>query len=77
MKRIIVLAALVLTTTSAAADPLPVTKTSGTCPGGYASGASYCSPGSSHWPRAIVKVGACPSGWSDVGTYCVEVSRSC
>jgi hypothetical protein len=65
---------LLLAATVADAEPLPVPKT-GTCPSGYASGGSYCTPTSDRAPRAIPKVGVCPGNWSSSGAYCVEPPR--
>jgi hypothetical protein len=73
MKTVVITLAL-LTAIAAAAEPLPVPKT-GTCPSGYASSGSYCTPTSDRAPRAIPKVGICPGNWSSSGSYCVEPPR--
>jgi hypothetical protein len=72
MRTIVAVFGLLLAATVTSAEPLPVVK-QGTCPSGYASGGSYCTPVSPQSPRAIVKAGPCPSGWADNGNFCVEV----
>lgn len=42
----------------------------GSCPSGFSSSGSYCSP-SSNARFVVVKVGNCPSGYSTSGNYCL------
>jgi hypothetical protein len=71
MTIICALIAVLLAATAAVAQPLPVPKT-GSCPAGYASGASYCSPMQGTRRDAIPKVGQCPSGFMQSGNYCLR-----
>ena len=64
-------ALLVLLTTVAVAEPLPVAK-SGQCPASYRESGGYCVP-TSGAPAAIPKLGVCPSGWASEASYCVQV----
>jgi hypothetical protein len=64
---------LLLAATTAAAQPMPLPKTSGPCPSSHRDSGSYCVPVSDRAPRAIPKVGVCPSGWADNGRFCTEL----
>lgn len=55
-------------------EPTAVPKV-GSCPSGYASGATYCTPMSGTTQTAIVKVGSCPSNWTTSGAYCLSPPR--
>jgi hypothetical protein len=66
---------LVVSLTTAAAEPLPLVK-QGQCPSGYRESGGYCAPTSPRAPAAIPKgAGQCPSGWMQSGAYCVEMRR--
>ena len=70
----ICVALMLLASTAAAAEPLPVRKV-GPCPAGYASGASYCAPMRGTRRDAIVKVRQCPPNWITSGLYCLSPER--
>ncbi|MDB5177581.1 MAG: hypothetical protein JWN75_1249 [Candidatus Saccharibacteria bacterium] len=48
----------------------------GQCPGGYRSGAVYCSPEDRTTRICVPKVGQCPSGYVQSGNFCCEGVRS-
>jgi hypothetical protein len=62
---------LLLPTIGSAQQPVPKI---GSCPSGYASSASYCTPMNDRSPAAIVKQGQCPSNWMTSGAYCLQVT---
>ena len=71
--RLTIVTLVVLITTAAAAQPLPLQK-QGQCPSGYRESGSYCAPASSRAPVAIPKErGQCPSGFMQSGAYCIEM----
>jgi len=57
-------------------EPLPVQKPpgpGGSCPNGYSSSGSYCTPGRGA-PDAVAKPpnGTCPTGWYSSGSFCLR-----
>jgi hypothetical protein len=73
LMRLTIVTLVVLITTAAAAQPLPLQK-QGPCPSGYRESGAYCAPASSRTPVAIPKErGQCPSGFMQSGAYCIEM----
>jgi hypothetical protein len=73
MTRTIITLVMIILTTAAAAQPLPLQK-QGPCPSGYRDSGGYCAPASSRAPVAIPKErGQCPAGFMQSGAYCIEM----
>ena len=74
----LIAAALVLTATAAVAEPLPLPKPPGpgSCPHGWMSSGSFCTP-SQGAQDAIAKQpgGSCPWGWISSGSYCLRAGN--
>jgi hypothetical protein len=70
-----IILSLLMMTTAAPAQPLPMEKR-GQCPSGYAQSGSYCAPMAGERRQAVPKVGGqCPSGMFQSGSYCKEMTK--
>ena len=71
--------ALLLAATAAGAEPLPVPKPpiAGSCPHGYTSSGSFCTPAQGA-QDAVARPpnGSCPFGWTSSGSYCLRSGDS-